>query len=91
MPVLQVLALALLCALVSMLFCLIMHRMPSWYDSPASQSLSEGGRGGLLVILLTYGWAAAGTTMARVWRESSGPSAVKRPGSLFNQKCCSPR
>lgn len=54
LPVLQVLALALLCALVSMLFCLIMHRMPSWYDSLLPNPYLKAAVGGLLVILLTY-------------------------------------
>lgn len=54
LPVLQVLALAALCALVSMLFCLIMHRMPGWYAALLPNPYLRAVMGGVLVILLTY-------------------------------------
>ena len=54
LPVLQVLILAALCALVSMLFCLIMHRMPGWYAALLPNPYLRAVMGGVLVILLTY-------------------------------------
>ena len=51
---LQVLILAALCALVSMLFCLIMHRMPGWYAALLPNPYLRAVMGGVLVILLTY-------------------------------------
>lgn len=87
---LRVAALAAVCSLMSILFCVTMHGTERLFSSRIPNTWLRIAAGGGIVIVLSL-LVARGTTTAPAWTSSPAPSrADRRRPTRFSGSCCSP-
>lgn len=87
---LRVAALAAVCSLMSILFCVTMHGTERLFAGRIQNPWLRIAAGGAIVVVLTL-LVDTGTTTAPAWTSSPAPSRAGRPRRThFSGSCCSP-
>ena len=87
---LRVAALAAVCSLMSILFCVTMHGTERLFASRIPNTWLRIAAGGAIVVVLSL-LVGTGTTTAPAWTSSPAPSRAGRPRRThFSGSCCSP-